>query len=161
MHGANCENNTISIKGWIEIYNFLTGQFSIIEPAIMERPTPKIPSDDMSTSYSSDQESPQELLQSIRLKNIDRIIIGHLNINSIRNKIEILNDIIQDKIDVFLVSETKIDKTFPTAQFYLNGFETPHRLDRTAEGGGLLLYCLLYTSPSPRDRQKSRMPSSA
>ena len=23
------------------------------------------------------------------------------------------------------------------------------------------LYCLLYTSPSPRDRQKSRMPSSA
>ena len=24
-----------------------------------------------------------------------------------------------------------------------------------------LLYCLLYTSPSPRDRQKSRMPSSA
>ena len=24
-----------------------------------------------------------------------------------------------------------------------------------------ILYCLLYTSPSPRDRQKSRMPSSA
>ena len=24
-----------------------------------------------------------------------------------------------------------------------------------------LRYCLLYTSPSPRDRQKSRMPSSA
>ena len=26
---------------------------------------------------------------------------------------------------------------------------------------GILLICLLYTSPSPRDRQKSRMPSSA
>ena len=26
---------------------------------------------------------------------------------------------------------------------------------------GCLLICLLYTSPSPRDRQKSRMPSSA
>ena len=25
----------------------------------------------------------------------------------------------------------------------------------------LLYFCLLYTSPSPRDRQKSRMPSSA
>ena len=25
----------------------------------------------------------------------------------------------------------------------------------------MVLYCLLYTSPSPRDRQKSRMPSSA
>ena len=27
--------------------------------------------------------------------------------------------------------------------------------------GETLRYCLLYTSPSPRDRQKSRMPSSA
>ena len=31
-----------------------------------------------------------------------------------------------------------------------------------AAGIGLLTwFCLLYTSPSPRDRQKSRMPSSA
>ena len=28
-------------------------------------------------------------------------------------------------------------------------------------GGGISYTCLLYTSPSPRDRQKSRMPSSA
>ena len=28
-------------------------------------------------------------------------------------------------------------------------------------GKGVLKACLLYTSPSPRDRQKSRMPSSA
>ena len=35
----------------------------------------------------------------------------------------------------------------------------------TDEGNGILeiknIACLLYTSPSPRDRQKSRMPSSA
>ena len=30
-----------------------------------------------------------------------------------------------------------------------------------AGNGMLSKYCLLYTSPSPRDRQKSRMPSSA
>ena len=29
------------------------------------------------------------------------------------------------------------------------------------QAGGQDEYCLLYTSPSPRDRQKSRMPSSA
>ena len=29
------------------------------------------------------------------------------------------------------------------------------------KGGTIYLTCLLYTSPSPRDRQKSRMPSSA
>ena len=27
--------------------------------------------------------------------------------------------------------------------------------------GGKIMICLLYTSPSPRDREKSRMPSSA
>ena len=31
----------------------------------------------------------------------------------------------------------------------------------TAKRAALLSTCLLYTSPSPRDRQKSRMPSSA
>ena len=35
-----------------------------------------------------------------------------------------------------------------------------HRLDRDTSGV-LLLACLLYTSPSPRDAHESRMPSSA
>ena len=43
-------------------------------------------------------------------------------------------------------------------------------IDTSPESGGsneglgpksMMLSCLLYTSPSPRDRQKSRMPSSA
>ena len=140
IHNANCSDNSVSIKGWTEIYNFLTGQFSNATPVREELSTSIIiPLDDVS-SCSSDQESPHEILQSIRLKNVDRIIIGHLNINSIRNKVQLLNDIVQDKIDVFLVSETKINGSFPTAQFYLNGFETPFRLDRTVQGGGLLLY---------------------
>ena len=33
--------------------------------------------------------------------------------------------------------------------------------DLEFNGGILKITCLLYTSPSPRDRQKSRMPSSA
>ena len=37
------------------------------------------------------------------------------------------------------------------------GEEVLTQLHRAAEQEG----CLLYTSPSPRDRQKSRMPSSA
>src|SRR5665213_3325223 len=38
----------------------------------------------------------------------------------------------------------------------------PAALKRESMGVWVLLYiCLLYTSPSPRDRQKSRMPSSA
>ena len=37
-------------------------------------------------------------------------------------------------------------------------YEKDEELCRIEEGNGR---CLLYTSPSPRDRQKSRMPSSA
>ena len=42
--------------------------------------------------------------------------------------------------------------------------EAPEKVEVTvavAEVGYLWAICLLYTSPSPRDRQKSRMPSSA
>ena len=47
---------------------------------------------------------------------------------------------IQDRIDILVVSETKIDGSFPPVQFRLDGFATPHRLDRNIHGGGLLLY---------------------
>ena len=36
-----------------------------------------------------------------------------------------------------------------------------HYLNEIENDTTLRLVCLLYTSPSPRDRQKSRMPSSA
>ena len=41
-----------------------------------------------------------------------------------------------------------------------NNIDVDVKTDFTAEEL-LLKICLLYTSPSPRDRQKSRMPSSA
>ena len=39
-----------------------------------------------------------------------------------------------------MVSETKIDDTFPESQFLIEDFPKPFRLDRTAEGEGILLY---------------------
>ena len=81
------------------------------------------------------QDSPHSLLQALRLKNVDRIIIGHLNINSIRNKIGLLGDMVRESVDILVVSETKIDGSFPPAQFCLGGYADPHRLDRTAGGG--------------------------
>ena len=41
---------------------------------------------------------------------------------------------------MFLISETKIDDSFPTEQFLIPTFSEPHRLDRNENGGGLLLY---------------------
>ena len=45
-------------------------------------------------------------------------------------------------------------------QFGSIRFLKPSESD-AARSLGMSQYCLLYTSPSPRDRQKSRMPSSA
>ena len=47
---------------------------------------------------------------------------------------------IQDNRDILLVSETKLDYTFPAGQFYIDGYSTPYRFDRTSHGGGILLY---------------------
>ena len=88
----------------------------------------------------SDENSPQIILQNLRLKNVDKIIIAHININSLRNKIDLLADVIKGRVDILLVSETKLDASFPSSQFFIPGFSDPLRLDRTANGGGLLLY---------------------
>ena len=41
------------------------------------------------------------------------------------------------------------------------GLSASRKLGQLYPNQKILLVCLLYTSPSPRDRQKSRMPSSA
>ena len=75
----------------------------------------------------------------IEVKNLNKLIIRHLNINSLRNKFELLTHQIKDNIDL-MISERNLDESFPTSQFFMNGFSSPHRLDRNCNGGGILLY---------------------
>ena len=56
-------------------------------------------------------------LHEIRIKKANRVIIGHLNINSLQNKFEMLEEIIKDRIYTFLISETKLDSSFPSRKF--------------------------------------------
>ena len=67
-------------------------------------------------------------------------IIGRLNINSIHNKFEMLSISVVQYVDILVLSETKLDSTFPSIQFLINGFSVPHRLDQNSKGGGILLY---------------------
>ena len=39
-----------------------------------------------------------------------------------------------------MISETKIDDSFPATQFLVEGFRTPYRLDRNGSAGGILAY---------------------
>ena len=79
-------------------------------------------------------------LKEIRRKNINRIIIAHLNINSLANKFDQLKLIIQDNIDILVIGETKLDDTFPNNQFNIEGFCKPYRMDRNKFGGGVMIF---------------------
>ena len=39
-----------------------------------------------------------------------------------------------------MISETKVDDSFPNGQFFLDGFGTPFRLDQNRNGGGIMLF---------------------
>ena len=82
-------------------------------------------------------------LFDIRVKYKNNIIIGHLNLNSLRNKFEALVSIVSSAIDILVTSETKIDNSFPSNQFNINGFHKPFRLDRNKQGGGILVMSVM------------------
>ena len=73
----------------------------------------------------------------MKCKNPNNTIIGHLNINSIRQKLECLMEIIGTHVDLLLISETKLNATFPTGRFFI---DVPFREDRDDKGDRLLLY---------------------
>ena len=78
-------------------------------------------------------------LSKQRLTYPKNLIIGHLNINSVRNKFSSLQQTVLSKTDILLLSETKIDNSFPNSQFFAEGFKM-YCKDRTKTRGGLLLY---------------------
>ena len=67
-------------------------------------------------------------------------MIAHLNINFLGKKFEELTSIIKDNVDILLVSETKLDGSFPKGQFFIDGYKEPIRLDRNKNGGGILFF---------------------
>ena len=89
----------------------------------------------ISTDYN-----PREILKQMRIKNTTKIIISHLNINSIRNKFDCLTYLTDKNVDILLISESKLDSTFPDSQLFIHGFHSPYRRDRNDKGDGLLLY---------------------
>ena len=47
---------------------------------------------------------------------------------------------VKDNTDILMVSETKLDSSFPQAQFRIEGYASPFRYDRNSHGGGILLF---------------------
>ena len=79
-------------------------------------------------------------IKNLRLSNVNRVIIGNLNINSLTNKFDQLKEIVLKYIDILVITETKLDDTFPNAQFLVRRFSKPFRLDRNRKGRKVIIY---------------------
>ena len=74
-----------------------------------------------------------------RLKYLRNPLIGYLNINWLRNKIIDVRELIgRLQLDYFVISETKVDSSFLSAQFHIGDYEIRNRRDRSKSGGGLI-----------------------
>ena len=81
-----------------------------------------------------------KVLENLKLNKPNNPIISYININSIRNKLTLLSDLLINQVDLLAIAETKLDDSFPVSQFVLDGFKKPYRLDNSKNSGGLLLY---------------------
>ena len=47
---------------------------------------------------------------------------------------------LNSNVDILLICETKLDLSFPRAQFHIHGFGQPYRFDKNGKAGGILIY---------------------
>ena len=47
---------------------------------------------------------------------------------------------VRSNIDILLISKTKLDTSFPTSQFLINGYTSRYRLDKNDKWGLTLVY---------------------
>ena len=86
-------------------------------------------------------------------------MIGHRNINSIRNEFKMnkFSNSVKDNLDILMISPTKLDSTFSSNQSTIEGYAAPVRCDRNVRRGEILL-CIrediqarLLTTSLPKD----------
>ena len=144
------------VRDMIRIYSQCPG---ILNENNIEPEHPLVFDSEIPISINNIVDQPEKrnlkVLTNIRLNNRNRPITIQLNINSIRNKFDFSYSEISPSLDLLLVSETKLDDSFPMAQFLMSGFCKPYRLDRCSNGGGLMIYirenirCRLLTEYKP------------
>jgi hypothetical protein len=75
-----------------------------------------------------------------RKKHPETFTCAYLNINSIRYKFCSIKQLLTtNTVDMLIIAETKIDNSFPDAQFKIDNYHFC-RADRNAHGGGLIVY---------------------
>ena len=102
-------------------------------------------SDDFNAlTFSSDESSKARQLielSAILIKYSKNLKIGHININSVAGFkfFELKSLILKSLFDIIVISECKVEPSFPDSHFYIKGFRL-YRKDRDRFGGGGFIY---------------------
>ena len=75
--------------------------------------------------------NPLSKIKELQIGNANKVMIGNLNINSIRNKFEELKETVLKYIDILVVTETKL---------LMDGFSKPYRSVRNKDGEGVMVF---------------------
>ena len=59
--------------------------------------------------------------------------MGNLTINFLPNKFNQLQELALKHVDILVLTETKLDDSFPNSQFLVDRFSEPFRTDRNIE----------------------------
>ena len=67
------------------------------------------------------------VIRELRLRSVNRILIGNLNVNSIRNEFDHMKDTVLKYSDILMLTENRLDGTFLTSQFLIDNFSKSYR----------------------------------
>ena len=71
--------------------------------------------------FSTDENSLLKA-KTFQFENPKNVIVGDININFVRNKLELLKPFFYNSFDILLALKTKIDSSFPNNEFFWAGY---------------------------------------
>ena len=96
----------------------------------------------LSRNNSAEERAENDVFPSAtahRLQKAKNVTISALNVNSLRNKIGAIEELITNNIDICLLSETKTNENFPYQQLNISNYKTFCR-DKNKHGEVLSFY---------------------
>ena len=81
-------------------------------------------------------------MKQFYLNNKNNFKMAHINVNSVRNKFEPFREVLLENIFDIYIQETKLDDSFPDAQFNVSMYKC-YRNDYTCNEGGLMIIYML------------------
>ena len=80
------------------------------------------------------------VLSKMKIQIPYKFMIAHLNVNAISNKSDSISFMIKINVVILLISETKLDVSFPAAQIKMLALRMSYLYDRDSSGGELFSY---------------------